>query len=486
MKWRSESPDWWQQGLEILGTAGLYVVLARLGQLFAIDPGNVTPVWLPSGVMLALVALRGNYLLAGVFLGAFTGNAWAYLEFSSAEAALRGLTAGTMNGIGDVLCVMLGLAALGRAGGIAGVFRRAEEIRNFLVLAVGAGPAVSALLGIGGLALMGFMDWSDAPYGFYTWLVGDAVGVLLLTPLILSYSEQSGRLPKGNAPRWERALFLAIPILPVVDGLLGRVGIPLESAFLAAPLLLWVLIRGGVRTALWTVVGFVLVSLLITIGGPETGLEEGSIGVDSLQLLIGVTMASLLFFATIVWQQERYLEVVTHAATRDALTDAWNRRTLLDRLEVELRAMERQGTELSLVMFDLDNFKEINDRLGHASGDEVLRGFTRLAQEELRTSDVFARWGGDEFLLVLPGCGSTAAGALAERIRVATTRAHLVPDASVTVSAGVVEAGRGITPDRLVSAADDVLYEAKFSGRDRVCVEQGRIAVSGGLRSPRR
>ena len=94
-----------QRSVEVIAVAALYILLARIGQFFAISPGNITPVWIPSGVMLALVLLRGNYLLVSVFFGAMLGNAWAYIDTSSLQQFGTGALAATMNGAGDVVCV---------------------------------------------------------------------------------------------------------------------------------------------------------------------------------------------------------------------------------------------------------------------------------------------------------------------------------------------------------------------------------------------
>jgi diguanylate cyclase (GGDEF)-like protein len=158
-------------------------------------------------------------------------------------------------------------------------------------------------------------------------------------------------------------------------------------------------------------------------------------------------------------------------AVTDDLTLAYNGRYLLPRLEEEL---ERSGPEapVSIAMLDLDHFKRVNDTLGHARGDEVLRAFADRVRARTRRSDLFVRRGGEEFVLVLPATDGARALALAERIRSGVANGPIVvgDDASVlqTVSIGVATWDRAESAEALLHRADVALYEAKRAGRDRV------------------
>jgi len=163
-------------------------------------------------------------------------------------------------------------------------------------------------------------------------------------------------------------------------------------------------------------------------------------------------------------------------ALTDPLTQTHNRRALMERLTSELERARRHALHLSVLMVDLDHFKAINDSYGHVVGDEVLRGVSRVLQREARAVDVVARFGGEEFLVVLPETGEEGAVALAERIRARVEETPPVTGGEygwlrVTVSIGVatVPSPRVNSPEELIAVADEALYRAKAQGRNRVC-----------------
>ncbi|WP_379944780.1 GGDEF domain-containing protein [Marinobacter sp. LM1] len=160
-----------------------------------------------------------------------------------------------------------------------------------------------------------------------------------------------------------------------------------------------------------------------------------------------------------------------HAARTDELTGLANRRDMQSRLNTEFSRFERSGHHFSVVLIDLDLFKRINDDFGHDAGDEVLRQFADLVRQIVRQSDVAARWGGEEFLLLLPDTTLLQALTLAERLRaeVAATRFHHREQTlPVTISAGVCSISKSGSINELLKQADVQLYNAKESGRNRI------------------
>lgn len=163
-------------------------------------------------------------------------------------------------------------------------------------------------------------------------------------------------------------------------------------------------------------------------------------------------------------------------ARTDPLTGALNRRAFSEDFQKELERAKRHGTPLCLAMLDLDHFKQINDRHGHGVGDEVLVQFSQLCRQQARSSDVFARFGGEEFALLLPNCRTTEAILLLNRLR-ATLQAFHMPqlpeDQPVTFSAGVVACSPQQTLDQMLQSVDQALYRAKHGGRNRIELADG-------------
>src|SRR6202795_1018971 len=169
----------------------------------------------------------------------------------------------------------------------------------------------------------------------------------------------------------------------------------------------------------------------------------------------------------------------------DALTGTYNRRYLMEQLPRELERCRRYAYPLSVLMCDVDHFKEINDARGHAAGDEVLQQFAARAQKSIRSnSDWVARYGGEEFLVILPETTYEGAVTVAEKIRTvisATPFATRSGDAVVTASFGVASTGPtgpdlALKVDAMIRTADECLYRSKQEGRDRTCGHEIAVA----------
>ena len=211
----------------------------------------------------------------------------------------------------------------------------------------------------------------------------------------------------------------------------------------------------------------------------EVPLSAGEVTFGSL-LLFGdgfededrMTAVSLASHAVVALENARLHRIVERQALVDGLTGLANRRQCEDTLASELARLERFGGPLAVVVADLDWFKDVNDRYGHPSGDAVLREFAQLLRDLVRDVDLAGRWGGEEFLLILPGTDLAGGAQVAERVRLAlAARIVLSADGSpipVTASFGVAATPPASTAAELFSAADAALYEAKRNGKNRV------------------
>jgi diguanylate cyclase (GGDEF)-like protein len=208
--------------------------------------------------------------------------------------------------------------------------------------------------------------------------------------------------------------------------------------------------------------------LPLTASGERFGTLE-LVG-DSFSKEQRMNAASLAAHAVVALENARLHGMVERQALVDGLTGLANRRAASDALHAEAARAERLETPLSVVLADLDGFKEVNDEHGHAVGDAVLRAFAEVLRDTLRESDLAGRWGGEEFLLLLPGADEEGAAQLADRVRIglAARRIPSVPGLRVTASFGVAEYAGEANTQQLVAAADDALYRAKRGGKDRV------------------
>lgn len=204
----------------------------------------------------------------------------------------------------------------------------------------------------------------------------------------------------------------------------------------------------------------------------EEGRDQARILILSTFLVLTAVYLLILIFMRrldakhqIILDQNRELE---RLSVTDPLTGLLNRSGFQKLLESREREARRHGTPLALVMVDIDHFKQINDRYGHARGDTVLKSFSALLRHNLRGEDLLSRWGGEEFLILLPHQDVAGGVASAEKLRKATEQGEFAPVEHLTASFGVAAYLPEEEMDAWIARADQALYEAKNSGRNRV------------------
>jgi diguanylate cyclase (GGDEF)-like protein len=185
-----------------------------------------------------------------------------------------------------------------------------------------------------------------------------------------------------------------------------------------------------------------------------------------ISLLVTLAVLGMTWYAIRYYQ--RRLEQL---ASTDKLTGLYNRQALDALLEQAVKDVKRNGGALSIVVLDIDRFKEINDKHGHAAGDIVIGAIADLLKSRLRQNDIVARWGGEEFLLLLRNCPADEALRIAQDVRRSLAETDIaLPNTAVrvTLSGGVAEYMPNETASALFIRADEALYRAKLGGRDRV------------------
>lgn len=441
----------------LLGSVSYYA-LARLGTaLFALQPGNITILWLPIGAGVILVSSLGWRTLPLVAVAAFLFS-WDGM----AQADLtRQLLHVSVSAFADMLAAGLLVLGIGRflPQGLRSI---ADLTRLVLVVAL---PAVglSVLLITWNLQWGGYLTATQARALFATLLVADMLGLLLVVPGWMVWREglrvQLRQLPPlltslvlMAAVLWftfqvvPSAIHLVIFLLMVV----ALRGSPLLSQSLLVPTVIGVVVLfarvgsgpfaiGGEKGSLWMLLTYLLSTVLLTIGA-------------SLQHR----------------QLQREVEAAQHwlrLASLDSLTGLANRRAFDDLLQRQLQLWSRQRLSLSLALLDIDHFKRINDQHGHVLGDAVLRAVAGLMREAIRSRDVVARFGGEEFAVLLISDDANDAVHCLQRLHQRLEQLH--PEGlHVTLSAGLTHARSGDTPEILIARADALLYEAKQGGRN--------------------
>lgn len=318
------------------------------------------------------------------------------------------------------------------------------------------------------------------------WIPIDAMGLgateiarmallrLLLAGALLLLVRQRMRLSPGMATLllfWLQAATYATMQLcldPAQSNLL-RLGYGLLPFVLAAQLAILPLPWASLFRAALAAPALLLAPVLFASRAVGTGLW------NELWLLT-------LILALAAWASQAQLRLLIdllgarNDASHDPLTGLANRRSGARRLAADHARALRESQPLSVLMIDLDHFKQVNDRWGHAIGDRVLMATASVLHDELRGADLGVRHGGEEFLVVLPGASSAQALAAAERIREGIAAFSVeVPETSlrVTASIGIATLAEGESPDELVARADVALYGAKSAGRNRCVVAGG-------------
>ena len=322
------------RGLEILLVALAYFFTAPLGQLLAIPPGNVTPVWIPSGIILAAALVWGRRVWPGIFLGAFAGNVWVYMDTSSLENAARAIFSGIANGSGDALCAVVGAALIKRYAGTNRPFDNGRGVIVFIFCGALSAGAISATFGVTGLALAEFITWKEYAIAWITWGVGDVMGIMILTPFLLEW--KSWWRNKLTARQWLEVgvmltalTFIALHSLEVLHT--TRIQLPL---MILLPLLIPPVFKfhHGV-----TFLGVLLVSaitiLATTLGrGPWAGADLTA-GLIELMIFLWLVTTTIYILTGVVtdrknaWQA--LSETITELAdTRLSLVEAERMRTI--------------------------------------------------------------------------------------------------------------------------------------------------------------
>lgn len=431
----------------------VYLIGGKLGLTLAFVHPSATAVWPCSGIAVGALLIFGFELWPGILLGAFLVNL---------------TTAGTVGtsigiAIGNTLEAIAGTFMVLRFANGTKAMQHTADIFKFAVLGAMTSSMIAATAGSTSLLWGGFAAEKDFSPIWMTWWLGDAVGIILIVPLILLWKSKP-------ALRWRWKYILEAIVLlmcmvfiglVVFDGFLisGMAEYPLE--YLCIPFLIWAAWRFGQREAAIATLVLSVTAVWGTLHGlGPFGRESPNESLLLLQSFLAVCAMMSSVLGSEATERRRAEREARALAVMDRLTGLGNYRKLIDTLEMEIKRSERMGRSFMFVLMDLDGLKQINDVHGHPAGNRALCRLANVLRLHSRSMDTAARYGGDEFGLILPECGYELGHSIAERIGERLANDGEFPALSVSIGLAVWP-HNGTTVDALLREADHALYEMK-------------------------
>jgi diguanylate cyclase (GGDEF)-like protein len=440
-----------RQVATIASVAAAYFAVGELGLLLAGARGLACGVWLCAGVAVAALLLFEYSVWPAVLIGSF-GLTLASSGSLVASAIIAAIS--TLEALGVVYLVKR--FAHGRDA-----FERARDTFKFvaITLAVAAG---NAAIGVTDLVLGGFRDWAAYLASFGAWWLTDTVSVLVVAPVALFWWDN----PKLKWSR-EQGLELALLFLGLFSTVFVLFGGVLEPTlnhgleWLCVPFLIWAAFRFGKKE---TATALLLTSA-VSIWGTTHGLgplaaHDPSSSPLPLQIFLGTLAITILALAAEVSERRRSEQQVHELAVSDPLTGLANYRQMVEALESEIKRFGRTERPFVVLLLDLDGLKKINDALGHVAGSRALCRLADMLRLYSREMDTAARYGGDEFVLILPETDGEAGRLVAQRISKRLAEDGEEPKLSISIGTAVCP-DDGETIHEILNAADRDLYREK-------------------------
>lgn len=437
----------------VAGLAVVYFVAGKLSLQLASVFASATAVWPCTGIAIAALLVFGYRVWPGILIGAVLVN----LMTAGSVGTSIGIAVGnTLEGLAG--CYLVSRFARGKEA-----FVRAQDIFKFALVGGMAATAVSATIGVTTLVAGGFADWGSFGSMWCTWWLGDGVGAVTVTPLLLLWWE-------NPSLRWTREQITELAFLFLGLFSTGWIvfGKPFHSElknypleYLCIPFLIWAAFRFGRRKAATALCALSVIAAWGTLHGyGPFARESQNTSLLLMQAFMGIMAITTLALAAEVSERKRAEERIRNLAVSDPLTGLANYRQLVEALETEIKRFGRNERPFVVLLLDLDGLKKINDAQGHITGSRALCRLADMLRLYSREMDTAARYGGDEFVLILPETDAEAARLVAQRISKRLAEDGEEPKISVSIGMAVYP-GDGETSNEILGAADRDLYREK-------------------------
>jgi len=373
-------------------------------------------------------------------------------------------------------------------------FSNTKYIIVFFLVALNIMPSISAILGATVYTTQ-IIENSTFFEFWRIWYFGNSVGILLLTPIIVITYEKFDLLKEyflniKNIITIIFAVSLAIVLFSYNNQMTTLPTTPLIFILI----LLWIVYKQGILASLILALIFSIITMYFTINsiGPFVIFSQRETTIFLQEFVVILTIIPLFIGALLfevkesnkklkklnnileekVKEKTKILlesnEKLTLLASKDALTNIYNRRMLNEYILQETKKSKRHKIDLSLILLDIDHFKDINDKYGHKIGDEVLIEISSLLSRNIRQSDIFGRWGGEEFIILLPQTNIKNAYEVAESLRKKIEKHYFDKVGKTTISLGVSMYDPKDDILDFIENADSAMYKAKYNGRNKV------------------
>lgn len=469
--------DKWMRSISLrpILVACAWLIMWRAAALMEYEP-HVSVWFPPSGVTFAIFLVLGWSYLPVLILCSVAATFWENSIYGANQSVTTLVSTGLLFAAIHSFAYWLGAALLKQISAEQDTVKVPNLILLFLILAV-CSSLVAAIGGSTALVMTGIIDYSDIMQLWVPWWVGDLIGVVVITPLIVSilgkfYPSEGRWLIKHFKP-----LLDDLPLKPfiyklITAGLILLSISMLVAAYPSSQIVFMVFFLGIAQmwivfteTASRSFISLAVLSTLTAVLVDVLGLSERAMVYQFTIYLLAVNTYFGLWVPHILVDNQK----LRRLSEQDILTDVQTRQFFIRNVHDEVVRARRYNQPISMILFDIDKFKVINDNYGHIIGDKVLIAIANLVKQEIRPSDKIGRFGGDEFMLLLPGDDLPGALQVAERLceAIGKLRVHGMSDI-VTCSFGVTEIKDN---DNFVSAfeqADKLLLEAKKEGRHRV------------------